>query len=109
MIGFAAQRLMELEVGELTGAAYEKSTACPVVFAQSFGSRSSIAKRDRCDLVFGRDGKVQIVDWICVGEHPGEMANGLLVLAARQSDEAARQLEQQALLRARLDGLRRAA
>ena len=54
-------------------------------------------------LVVGRDGEVRIADRVRVGKHPRQVADGFLVLAARQGDEAARQLEQEALLRARLE------
>ena len=45
-------------------------------------------------LVVGRDGEIRLADWGRVGKHPRQVADGFLVFAARQGDEAARQLQQ---------------
>ena len=50
-----------------------------------------------------RDCRVASVAQMVVGQHAGEIADRLLVLAARQGHKAARQLQQQALLRAGRD------
>jgi len=47
MIGFAAERLMELEVGALTGAPYGEKSACPTPSPAPESRRREASLRER--------------------------------------------------------------